>query len=320
MLDLAIIIVNYNTRALLQRCLRSVYASQGAFAFEVCVVDNASTDDSAAMVRAEFPQARLIESAHNGGFAYANNLGLRAFGFPDLPSASATTPSPIDAASLPRYVLLLNPDTVLPPDALAQMLAFMDARPKAGVAGPKLVRPDGSLDLACRRSFPTPEISLWRMLGLSKLFPRSRRFGRYNMTYLDPDELTEVDSVVGAFMWVRREAILQVGLLDETFWMYGEDLDWAKRIKDAGWQVWYNPAVTVLHVKEAASQHSPRARREFYRAMVIFYHKHYAATTPLWLHWLILAGIALKGKLDMGRRALSGQWREPKASHSGGTT
>ncbi|MCD6289196.1 MAG: glycosyltransferase family 2 protein [Anaerolineae bacterium] len=316
MLDLAIIIVNYNTRALLRECLRSVYASQGDIAFEVCVVDNASTDDSAAMVRAEFPQARLIESSYNGGYAHANNLGLRSFGFTDSPSADSRP----RAEELPRYVLLLNPDTVLPPNALAKMQVFMDARPDAGVVGPKLVRPNGSLDLACRRSFPTPEISLWRMLGLSKLFPRSRRFGRYNMTYLDPDQLTEVDSVVGAFMWVRREAILQVGLLDETFWMYGEDLDWAKRIKDAGWKVWYNPEVTVLHVKEAASRRSRRARIEFYRAMAIFYRKHYAASTPFWLHWLILGGIALKGGLDIGRRSLSGQWRDSTTSHTEVTT
>ncbi|GAB4516327.1 MAG: glycosyltransferase family 2 protein [Anaerolineae bacterium] len=310
MTDLAIIIVNYNTRDLLRECLRSVYASRGELSYVVYVVDNASTDGSAAMVRAEFPQARVIESPVNGGFAYANNLGLKALGFP--PEGGV-----VEAPHrLPRYVLLLNPDTVLPPGALAEMMAFMDARPSAGVVGPKLVRPDGSLDLACRRSFPTPEISFWRMTGLSRLFPRSRRFGRYNMTYLDPDTLTQVDSVVGAFMWVRREAILQVGLLDEAFWMYGEDLDWAKRIKDAGWEVWYNPAVTVLHVKEAASRKSRRAREEFYRAMVIFYRKHYAATTPFWLHWLILGGIAIKGGLDLARRSIAGQWREDRGAQT----
>jgi len=312
MLDLAIVIVNYNTCALLRDCLRSVYASQGDLAFDVCVVDNASTDGSADMIRTEFPQVRLIESGHNGGYAYANNLGLRAFGFTDHQARPGDTPlrPPGAPFPLPRYVLLLNPDTVLPQDALAQMLVLMDARPDAGVVGPKLVRLDGSLDLACRRSFPTPEISLWRMLGLSKLFPRTYRFGRYNMTYLDPDQLSEVDSVVGAFMWVRREAIQQVGLLDEAFWMYGEDLDWAKRSKDAGWRVWYNPAVTVLHVKEAASRHSRRARVEFYRAMVTFYRKHYAATTPFWLHWLILAGIAFTGGVDIGQRVVSGQWHK----------
>jgi len=281
MIDLAIIVVNYNTRDLLRQCLRSVYASRGTFAFEVCVVDNASGDGSAAMVRAEFPQVRLIQSPRNGGYAYANNLGLRAFGFGE--------------AASPRFALLLNPDTVVPPDALSDMLAFMGAHPEAGVARPKLVLLDGSLDLACRRSFPTPQVSFYRMIGLSRLFPRSRRFGRYNVTYADPDQLTEIDSVVGAFMLVRGEAIRQAGLLDESFFMYGEDLDWSKRIKDRGWKVYYNPAVTVQHVKRAASRFSRKAQVEFYRAMLIFYRKHYAERTPFWLHALVLAGIVLKG-------------------------
>ncbi len=283
MMDLGIVVVNWNTRDLLRNCLQSVCASQGV-RFQVVVVDNASTDGSAAMVRAEFPQAQLIASAVNGGYPYGNNLGLRALGFGEGAGAEA-----------PRYALLLNPDTVLPPDALQAMTAFMDADPRIGVAGPKLVMLDGSLDLACRRSFPTPEVAFYRMVGLSRLFPRSRRFGRYNMTYLDPDQVTEVDSVVGAYMQVRREAIAAVGLLDETFFMYGEDLDWAYRIKRAGWTVWYNPAVTVLHIKRAASRQNRRAQFEFYRAMLIFYQKHYRAATPLWLHSLILAGLALRG-------------------------
>ena len=152
---------------------------------------------------------------------------------------------------------------------------------------------------------PTPEISGYRMLGLSKLFPKNPRFGRYNLTYLDPDVRTEVDSVVGAFMLVRGEAIKQVGLLDETFFMYGEDLDWAFRIKEQGWQVWYNPDVTVLHVKEAASKTSSKARFEFYRAMTIFYRKHYEAETPRWLHWLIVSGIGLIGGISMIRHRWS---------------
>jgi GT2 family glycosyltransferase len=292
MLDLGIVIVSYNTRDLLRECLRTTFASGGDFSFSVCVVDNCSSDDSAAMVRTEFPQVHLIESDVNGGYAYANNLGLRYFGFGR------------EASAAPRYALLLNPDTELPPTALADMLAFLDGRPQAGVAGPKLVRLDGSLDLACRRSFPTPEVSFYRLTGLSRLFPNHPRFNRYNLTCLDPDQLLEVDSVVGAFMMVRREAIEQAGLLDETFFMYGEDLDWAYRIKQHDWSVWYNPAVTVLHVKEAASRHSKRARYEFYRAMVIFYRKHYAAQTPLLLHWLILSYIALRCRLDLWSRAL----------------
>jgi len=298
MLDLAIIIVNYNTCALLRDCLRSVFASQGDFSYRVYVVDNASADGSVEMVRREFPQADLIASPVNGGYPYGNNVGLRRAGFDDQ------TPG----GSAPRFALLLNPDTVVPPTALRDMLAFCQARPDCGVAGPKLLRPDGSLDLACRRSFPTPAVSFYRMVGLSKLFPHSPRFGRYNLTYLSPDVQTELDSVVGAFMLVRGEAIRQVGLLDETFFMYGEDLDWAFRIKAAGWKVWYNPAVTVLHYKEAASQHSDKARYEFYRAMAIFYRKHYAAQTPWPVHLLVLGGISLRGALAMTSRKLKA-WR-----------
>ncbi len=301
MLELAIIIVNFNTRDYLRNCLNSIYNSRGDFAFEVCVVDNASPDGSADMVRSEFPQTRLIQSAVNGGYAYANNLGLRSYGFgstvtePSQPAGDSSRFRPSgNLADPPRYALLLNPDTVLPAEGLAMMLEFMDQHPEAGVAGPKLVLEDGSLDLACRRSFPTPQVACYRMLGLSKLFPRHPRFGRYNLTYLNPDQVAKVDSVVGAFMLLRGEAIQQAGLLDEDFFMYGEDLDWAYRITQAGWKVYYNPAVTVLHVKRAASRHSRKAQHEFYRAMRIFYDKHYAHSTPLWLHWLVLTGISLR--------------------------
>jgi hypothetical protein len=275
-LDLSVVIVNYNTRDLLRDCLHSALESRGSISFEVAVVDNASTDGSVEMARSEFPQVRLIASAVNGGYAYANNLGLKA-------------------AQQARYYLLLNPDTVLPPSALADMVAYMDGKPDAGIAGPRLVLTDGGLDLACRRGFPSPAVSLYRLSGLSRLFPKSRRFGRYNMTYLNPDEEAEVDSVVGAFMMVRAEAMAQAGLLDEAFFMYGEDIDWAFRIKQAGWKVYYNPAVTVLHYKRAASRHSRRAQYEFQRAMLIFYRKHYAATTNRLLHYLILCALALRG-------------------------
>ncbi len=289
MFDLSIIIVNYNTCDLLRDCLTSIYKSQGNFTFKVVVVDNASPDNSAAMVAVEFPQASLIANPVNSGFAAANNLGLRQVGF------EADGPP---QANAPRYALLLNPDTLLPPTALADMLTFMDDRPEAGAAGPKLVRPDGSLDLACRRAFPTPEVSFYRMVGLSKLFPHSPLFGRYNMTFVDPDKLIEVDSVVGAFMLVRREAIAQVGLLDETYFMYGEDLDWAYQIKAKGWKIYYNPAVTITHVKRAASRRSPKAQVEFYRAMDIFYRKFYASRTPFWLHGLVVTGINLPWRLS----------------------
>lgn len=298
MLDLGIVIVSYRTRDLLRDCLRSVYASEGSFTFDVCVVDNASPDGSADMVATEFPQATLIINQENVGYPAANNQGLRAFGFGPSEDVKPET-------STPRFALLLNSDTEVPPDALVTMLDFMEEHREAGVAGPKLVRPDGTLDLACRRSFPTPEISFYRMVGLSRLFPGSRRFGQYNLTYLDPDQLAEVDSVVGAFMLLRAEAIQDVGLMDETFFMYGEDLDWAYRIKDAGWKIYYNPAVTVLHVKKASTRQNPRAQVEFYRAMDIFYRKHFAEQTPWWLHSLIVNAVSARLKLEQLRVALS---------------
>jgi N-acetylglucosaminyl-diphospho-decaprenol L-rhamnosyltransferase len=306
--DLAIVIVNYNTCAMLRDCLRSLYASElCGLSMAVCVVDNVSPDDSVAMVRAEFPQAHLIANAENVGYPRANNQGLRYFGFRERVTGTTGEAAGETCATLPRFVLLLNPDTVLPTRALAEMVAFMDAHPEAGAAGPKLVRLDGSLDWACRRSFPTPETSLYHLTKLDRIFPRSPRFARYDLRYLDPNSVTRVDAIVGAFMLVRREAVVQAGLLDETFFMYGEDLDWAKRITEANWEIWYNPQVTVLHIKEAASRHSYRARVEFYRALLIFYEKHYRSTTSLGMDWLIRGGITLFGGIDLLGRRLRGQ-------------
>lgn len=302
MLDLGLVILNWNTRDLLRDCLRSVFQTRGALTYRVCVVDNASTDGSAAMVRAEFPDVLLIENPVNNGYAAGNNLGLRALGF-----------GPGAGAGAPRYALLLNPDTVVPPDALADLVAYLDAHPEAGVAGPKLVLPTGELDLACRRSFPTPEVSFWRMTGLSKLFPRSRLFGRYNLTYLDPDVETEVDAVVGACMLVRGAAIARAGLLDEHFFMYGEDLDWALEIRRAGWTARYNPRVTVLHVKRAASRRSRRAQIAFHEAMLYFYNKHYAPVTHPVLGALVVLGIRLNLWLTILREAFIRREAAPAA-------
>jgi N-acetylglucosaminyl-diphospho-decaprenol L-rhamnosyltransferase len=326
--DLAVVIVSFNTCDLLRECLRSVYASDlGGLTLAVTVVDNDSRDDSVAMVRNEYPAAHIITNRSNVGYPAANNQGLRHFGYPgDKDKAAAIGGEHVVEAShevaslslsahpLPRYALLLNPDTVLPPEALAEMAGFLESHPRAGVVGPKLVRLDGSLDKACRRSFPTPEVSAHHMLGLDRAFPNSPRFARYNLTFLPVDETAKVEAVVGAFMMVRGEAIRQAGLLDEAFFMYGEDLDWAKRISDVGWEVWYHPHVTVLHVKEAASRHSYRARVEFYRAMTIFYNKHYRATTPFYLDWLIRGGVVCFGGLDLFLRRIRGQYR--RAPHT----
>lgn len=291
-LDLAVIILNYNTRDLLADCLRSVMKQQSGLQIGVCVVDNASSDGSVEMVRRDFPGVQVIANQVNLGYSAGNNRGLRWFGFGDNNRSTQ---------SLPRFALLLNPDTLVPPATFAQMVDFMQGKPGAGVAGPRVRRPDGSLDRACRRSFPTPQVSFYRMIGLSRLFPKSERFNAYNLEYLPEDAVHQVDSVVGAYMQVRAEAIVACGLLDESFFMYGEDLDWAKRIKDAGWEVWYNGQTQITHVKEAASSQSAKSRIDFYEAMWIFYRKHYRASTARWLDVAITAGIVAKGGLDVAR-------------------
>jgi GT2 family glycosyltransferase len=271
-----------------------VFASAGSFSYTVCVVDNGSRDDSAAMVSDRFPQAGLIVSDANLGFSAGNNLALRQLDLTDRQAQGNR--------QLPRYILLLNNDTILPANTLADMIQFMDERPNVAVAGPRVRRPDGTLDLACRRSFPTPWVSFCRMTRLSRLFPHSKRFNAYNLGYLPEDAVYPVDSVVGAYMQVRAQAIRQVGLLDEDYFMYGEDLDWAKRIKTAGWEIWYNGEVEITHVKEASSRKSRKARLAFYEAMWIFYRKHYRADSSWVLDKLIWLGIALIGGVDIAVR------------------
>ncbi len=189
----------------------------------------------------------------------------------------------------------------MPPGALDALIDYLESHPDVGACGPKLLLADGSLDLACRRSFPTPEVAFYRITGLSRLFPRSPRFGRYNMTFLDPDVETEVDAVVGACMLVRASVVREVGLLDEAFFMYGEDLDWAYRIKQYGWRIMYVPSVTIHHYKRASSRQRPfRSIRAFHGAMRVFHRRHYAATTPAALNLLIEAGITLKEAWSLG--------------------
>ncbi|MEF3274275.1 MAG: glycosyltransferase family 2 protein [Chloroflexus sp.] len=290
MSSLAVVILNYNRADLLAECLHSIAAAPTRCQLTVWVVDNASTDGSAAMVRERFPWVYLIESPVNGGFSAGNNLALRRI---------LALPEP------PDYILLLNNDTVVTPGALDGMVDYLDQHPAVGAVGPKLLLPDGSLDLACRRRFPTPAIAFYRLFGLARLFPRSRRFAAYNMTYLDPNIETEVDSVVGACMMVRTAVVREVGLLDEAFFMYGEDLDWTYRIKQYGWKIMYYPAVIVYHHKRAASSRQPiPSIRAFYHAMRLFHRKHYAATTPGPLNSLIEFGITVKELWALGRNLL----------------
>jgi GT2 family glycosyltransferase len=265
------------------------------------------------MVRAEFPHAHVIDSPRNGGFAYANNLALQELGVGSWELGSPP-PTPNSQLPTPDYVLLLNPDTIVPPGALDALIGFMEANSAVGACGPKLLLGDGSLDVACRRSFPTPEIAFYRLTGLSSLFPRSPRFGRYNMSHVDPDVQIEVDSVVGACMLVRGAVVREVGPLDEAYFMYGEDLDWAYRIKQFGWKIMYVPSVTVHHYKRSSSRQRPfPSIRAFYNAMRVFHRKHYAATTPAPLNALIEFGITLKEVWGLGSNLL----RPPAARRVG---
>ncbi|MBV8719778.1 MAG: glycosyltransferase family 2 protein [Chloroflexi bacterium] len=256
-IDLSIVVLNYNTREHLRACLHALRAEGSpSIETEVLVVDNASADGSVEMVATEFPWARLVRSLRNGGFAFGNNQALR------LARGDA--------------ILVLNPDTLIPPGGLGALLDVLRQHPEAGIVGPKLLRPDGSIHLACRRSFPTPSVAFYRLTGLSRLFPKSQRFGRYNLTYIEPDVPIEVDSVCGACLLIRRSVVDRIGLLDERFFMYGEDLDWCLRTREAGWTVRYEPSIVVRHQHGAASrQRAFRTNVYFFRAMDLFYRKHY---------------------------------------------
>ena len=239
------------------------------------------------MVRNEFPEVDLFENESNEGFARANNRAL--------------------ARTAGRYVLLLNPDTRLREHTLSEMVELMDANPEVGLAGIKLVRQDGQMDRACRRGFPTPWNSLVRFLNLDRLFPNSRLFGGYNLTWRDPDGEYEVDAIVGAFMFFRREVLEEVGVLDESFFMFGEDLDWCYRVRRSDWKILYVGSKQVLHVKGASTRQNPRdMNAHFHRAMLIFHRKHLEERYPFFVNWIVSCAIgarwALKAALLRIRR------------------
>jgi GT2 family glycosyltransferase len=279
---LSIVIVNYNTGSLLKDCLQSIYAGANGTPFDIWVVDNHSRDRSVPMVRSLFPRVRVIENPANVGFSRANNL--------------------VVSQSRSDYILLLNPDTLILDDAIERMVRFMDAHPQAGIAGCKVLNGDGTLQLACRRSIPTPGVAFYRLTGLSRLFPNSRRMARYNMTYQSPEQTHEVDAVSGAFLMIRRQVVEQIGLLDERFFMYGEELDWCLRAKRAGWAVMYNPDAQIVHYKgESTKYNSRKAAVEFYRAMYLFHRKHFARDYSPVTNSLIYAGIVCRALLAWRR-------------------
>ncbi|MCJ8012678.1 glycosyltransferase family 2 protein [Paenibacillus sp. KQZ6P-2] len=284
-MDLSILIVNYNTCELTMDCLSTVLASDTDYTFEVIVIDNNSSDNSVESIRSGYPDVKVIVNTNNTGFAKANNQGM--------------------VAAAGRYVLLLNSDTVVQKDTLQTMMAFMDGHPNVGASGCKIILPDGSLDKACKRGFPTPSASFYYAFGFSKLFPDNPKFNQYQLGHLDPDQEYPVDCLVGAFMLVRRETLEQAGGLDETFFMYGEDIDWCYRIKQAGWDIYYYPKTTIVHYKGGSARRRPvRIIYEFHHAMIIFHRKHYRNQYNALTNGLIYTGVGLKFLMSLIKNKL----------------
>lgn len=270
--SLSIIIVNYNTRDLLRARLETL-------SWPVIVVDNGSTDGSTEAIS----NFKIIRNTRNLGFAAANNQGIQK--------------------AKSKYVLLLNTDCEATPAAIIETLRYIDDNPDVGAVTCKLLLPDGSMDPACHRGFPTPWASLTYFLGLEKLFSTSSFFGQYHQGYKSMKDPHEVDCISGAFFLVRREVINQVGLLDEKFFMYGEDIDWCYRIRQAGWKIRFYPRVSAVHAKhQSGLAHADRAlrsetRKYFYDAMKLFYHKHYHRRYSPLVSTLVLIGIKLRSLL-----------------------
>lgn len=291
-IDLLIVILNYNTKELLRDCLRSIEkAKTDGFRFEVIIVDNGSTDGSPQMVKGQFLKIKLIASKKNLGFAAGNNLGIRQ--------------------NKGRYILFLNPDTIVMPNTFGEMIKFMDAHPDAGAATSKIELPNGKLDEACHRGFPTPWNAFCHFSGLEKIFPKSRLFAGYSLGWLPLNKIHEIDSGVGAFLTVRREAGEQVAWWDEDYFWYGEDLDFCYRIKEKGWKIYYVPRAKIIHYKgvsagirkesqkisTATKETMLRSARMSTEVMRIFYQKHYAKKYPKIISWLVLRGIDLLEKI-----------------------
>ena len=257
-MKLSVIIVNYNVRHFLEQCLHSVMRACEGVDAEVTVVDNNSVDGSCHMVRQKFPVVNLIENRVNTGFSVANNQAVRV--------------------ARGEYILLLNPDTVVEEDTFKKATEFMDSHPEAGGLGVKMIDGKGRFLPESKRGLPTPWVAFYKIFGLSRLFPRSRAFGKYHLTYLDKDETHQVDVLCGAFMLLRKETLQKTGLLDETFFMYGEDIDLSYRITQAGYKNYYYAGTTIIHYKgESTKKGSINYVKMFYNAMLIFSEKHFSS-------------------------------------------
>jgi len=282
-LDLSIVIVSWNVRDLLTNCLRSIDVNRGGIQLEVVVVDSGSTDGTPQMLLADFPWVHLIDCRENVGFPSGNNLGLqRAQG---------------------RYLLLLNPDTVVLDDALTKMVAYLEDNPKVGVVGGKLLNPDGSVQ-SSRRRFPTLATAIFESTWLQPYAPRAL-LRRYYMNDIPDDQITDVDWLVGACLMVRREAIAQVGLMDEAYFMYSEELDWCRRIRSSGWRIVYIPDARIIHhVGKSSEQAATRRHVDYQRAKLRYFYKFHGPGAGFSLRVVLLLNYCWQILIESGKYLL----------------
>jgi O-antigen biosynthesis protein len=282
-MKVSIVIVNYNVRNFLEQCLRSVFRAIDGIAAEVFVVDNHSLDGSQAMVRDKFPQVILIENKENLGFSRANNQALRMV--------------------QGEYVLVLNPDTLLEEETIRKCILFMDSQPEAGALGVKMINGKGQFLPESKRALPTPAVAFFKMFGLAKLFPNSQKFGKYHLTYLDKDKIHAVEILSGAFMFIRKEALDKAGIFDEDFFMYGEDIDLSYRITKEGYRNYYYPETTIIHYKgESTKKSSINYVLMFYKAMLVFYRKHFSKNNVSLFSLLIKLAVYFRASLAAIKR------------------
>lgn len=288
-LKLSIVIVNYNVKHFLEQCLKSVYQAIQNIEAEVFVVDNNSIDGSQDMVRSSFTDVKLIANSKNTGFSTANNQAIKE--------------------SKGEYVLLLNPDTVVPENCFQALLEFADKTPDLGGCGIPMYDGQGNYLPESKRGLPTPEVAFYKMIGLNKLFPKSKKFGKYHLGYLAPDQNHEVEILAGAFMLIRKKVLDKIGLLDETFFMYGEDIDLSYRITKAGWKNYYFAGSRIIHYKgESTKKLSTNYVKVFYKAMVIFAEKHYAGSNQKLFKLFINTAIYGRASLSLVSNLIQRFW------------
>jgi GT2 family glycosyltransferase len=282
-MELSVIIVSYNVRYFLEQCLRSVRKASENIEFEIFVVDNNSADGSCSMVSTEFPEVRLIMNNVNKGFSAANNQALKL------------------AAG--RYILLLNPDTIVEEDTFRKCMTFMDSHPDAGAAGVRMIDGKGRLLPESKRALPTPKTAFFKIAGLSYIFPKSRLFNRYYLGHLDDLQISQADIISGAFMFLRGEAVARTGLFDEDYFMYGEDIDYSYRLKKAGFNNYYYPEIKIIHYKgESTKKENLNVLINFYKAMRIFVRKHYTNGSLKPFVFLIQTAIFLRAGVSLFNR------------------